>query len=57
MPNSSVELINAMNTGKPIMPASRSDFAKQLRKWATSLAGPATENGTATKRGFAFWKG
>ena len=40
MPNSSVELINAMNTGKPIVPASRSDFAKQLRKWATSLGGP-----------------
>ena len=45
MPNSSVELINAMNTGKPIAPASRSDFAKQLRKWATSLAGPAGQDG------------
>jgi septum formation inhibitor-activating ATPase MinD len=57
IPNSSAELINAMNTGKPITPESRSEFAKQLRKWATSLAGPAVQDATTPKRGFAFWKG
>ena len=56
IPNSSEELIKAMNTGKPILPASRSDFAKQLRKWATTLAGSPAEIGAAAKRGFAFWK-
>ena len=59
IPNNSAELITAMNTGKPIAPGSRSEFAKQLRKWVISLAGPpvdAAENGTATKRAFAFWK-
>ena len=56
IPNSSAELITAMNTGKPIAPGSRSDFAKQLRKWAISLGGPVAGNGTATKREFAFWK-
>jgi pilus assembly protein CpaE len=56
IPNSSAELITAMNTGKPIAPGSRSDFAKQLRKWAISLGGPVAGDGTATKREFAFWK-
>jgi pilus assembly protein CpaE len=59
IPNNSTELITAMNTGKPVTPESRSEFAKQMRKWTTSLAEPAAvaENGTATKRAFAFWKG
>ncbi len=56
IPNSSAELITAMNTGKPIATASRSDFAKQLRKWAVDLAGPAAGDGAATKRAFSFWK-
>ena len=56
IPNSSEELIKAMNTGKPILPASRSDFAKQMKKWATTLAGSPVEDGAAAKRGFAFWK-
>jgi pilus assembly protein CpaE len=56
VPNSSEELIMAMNTGKPIALGSRSDFAKQMRKWATGLAGSAVENGPGAKRAFAFWK-
>ena len=56
VPNSSAELITAMNTGKRITPGSRSDFAKQLRKWAVGLGGSAAGDGTATKRAFAFWK-
>ena len=56
IPNSSEELIKAMNTGRPIPPGSRSDFAKQMRKWATTLAGSVANDGTAAKRGFAFWR-
>jgi pilus assembly protein CpaE len=56
IPNSSAELITAMNTGKPITPASRSDFAKQMRKWVLSLGGPAVGDGAATKRAFSFWR-
>ena len=56
IPNSSEELIKAMNTGKPVPPGSRSDFAKQMRKWATTLAGSTAEVGTVARRGFAFWK-
>ncbi len=57
VPNSSTELITAMNTGKPVTPESRSDFAKQMRKWATTLARPMVQEGRTTKRAFAFWKG
>ena len=56
IPNSSEELIMAMNTGKPVSPGSRSEFAKQLRKWATGLAGPTVKEGTVAKPSFAFWK-
>jgi pilus assembly protein CpaE len=56
IPNSSEELIRAMNTGQPIPPGSRSDFAKQMRKWSTTLAGSAAGDGAASKRGFAFWR-
>jgi pilus assembly protein CpaE len=56
IPNSSEEMIMAMNTGKPIPTGSRSDFAKQMRKWATDLAGSAAGNTTEPKRAFAFWK-
>ncbi len=56
IPNSSAELITAMNTGKPITPASRSEFAKQLRKWAIDLGGVTTGEGAAAKRTFSFWK-
>jgi pilus assembly protein CpaE len=56
IPNNSAELITAMNTGKPITPGSRSDFAKQMRKWVIGLAGSVTGDGAVTKRGFSFWK-
>jgi len=39
IPNSSDELIRAMNTGKPVSPSSRCDFAKHLKKWSAALAG------------------
>lgn len=56
IPNSSEELIMAMNTGKPVLPESRSEFAKQVRKWATGMAGPAADKGKPAKPTFAFWK-
>jgi pilus assembly protein CpaE len=56
IPNASSDLIRAMNTGNPIMPDRKSDFAIQMRKWAASLvpeaAAPDAPEG---KRRFAFW--
>lgn len=37
IPNSSAELIRAMNTGTPVSPSSKSEFAAQMRKWAATL--------------------
>lgn len=54
IPNSSEELIEAMNTGKPADPGGKSEFAKHMRKWATTLA-QIPEN-AVTKRRFAFWE-
>ena len=56
IPNSSEELIVAMNNGKPVSTSSRSDFAKQMRKWATGLAGSTAKDAGAVKTSFAFWK-
>ena len=56
IPNSSEELITAMNTGKPVSHLSRSEFARQLRKWATSLAGSAPSKASFATSAFAFWK-
>ena len=53
--NNSMELITAMNTGKPVSPASRSDFAKQMRNWATSVAASGDSKRVAQRSPFAFW--
>jgi len=57
IPNASTDLIRAMNTGTPIMPDRRSEFAIQMKKWAASLV-PEKEKPAETaepKRRFAFW--
>ncbi len=54
--NSSMDLITAMNTGKPVSPTSRSEFAKQLRKWATSVAAPAIPEERPIRSKFVFWQ-
>ena len=55
IPNASLDLIRAMNTGNPILPDRKSDFAIQMKKWAASLVpGQAAESGES-KRRFAFW--
>ena len=56
IPNSSEELITAMNTGKPVLPSSRSDFAKQLRLWAEGVAGAPIRKGVPVKPAFVFWR-
>ena len=60
IPNSSNELIEAMNSGKPLGPGGNSEFSRQMRKWATSLTQPAGAPmpiGTPAKakRSLAFW--
>jgi pilus assembly protein CpaE len=59
IPNSSTELITAMNSGKPLGPGGNSEFSRHMRKWATSL----TQSGSPmradvrlkAKRALAFW--
>ncbi len=61
IPNSSNELISAMNSGKPLGPGGNSEFSRQIRKWASSL----TQSGSGLrtemppppkpKRSLAFW--
>ena len=54
LPASAAELIRAVDTGEPISSDRKSEFASQIRKWASSLA-PVEEAPTKTKRRFAFW--
>jgi pilus assembly protein CpaE len=60
IPNSSAELIAAMNAGKPLGPGGNSEFSKHMRKWATTLTQPTgtpMEVGVPgkAKRALAFW--
>ena len=56
IPNASSDLIRAMNTGNPVLPDRKSEFAIQMKKWAASLVGgEAAEIAASPKRRFAFW--
>ncbi|MGC2112524.1 MAG: AAA family ATPase [Candidatus Korobacteraceae bacterium] len=59
IPNSSSELIDAMNLGKPLVPGGNSEFSRQMRKWACTLApsGEAVAEAPKEKRkhALAFW--
>ena len=61
IPNSSGELIAAMNLGKPLVPGSQSEFARHMRKWVMSLANgedhPGSPEAVKPKgmRALAFW--
>jgi pilus assembly protein CpaE len=55
IPNASSDLIRAMNTGNPIMPDRKSEFAIQMRKWASSLVPEKAMDAAEPKRRFAFW--
>jgi pilus assembly protein CpaE len=54
LPASSTELIRAVETGEPISPEKKSEFANQIRNWAATLL-PAETAQTETKHRFAFW--
>jgi pilus assembly protein CpaE len=54
LPASSTELIRAVETGEPISPEKKSEFANQIRNWAATLL-PAETAQTETKHSFAFW--
>ena len=57
IPNSYSELVRSINIGEPVSSESKSDFAHQMMKWATALAGrtAATAQEPGKKR-FALWK-
>ncbi len=55
IPNASTDLIRAMNTGSPIMPDRKSEFALQMKKWAASLVPDQPAEAAEPKRRFAFW--
>jgi pilus assembly protein CpaE len=54
LPNSSGDLTRAVETGEPISPEKRSEFATQIKNWAGTLV-PGEAAQTETKHRFAFW--
>jgi pilus assembly protein CpaE len=40
LPNSYAEVMEAVNTGNPVLPGARSEFANVLRRWVESLSVP-----------------
>lgn len=57
IPSSPMELMRAMNTGTPISPERRSEFALQMKKWAASLLPITPEAITdAPKRKFSLFR-
>ncbi len=54
IPNSSNDLIRAMNTGNPILPERKSEFAIQMSKWAATLVPDERTELVEPKRKF-FW--
>ncbi len=55
IPNASTDLIRAMNTGNPVLPDRKSEFAIQMMKWAASLVPGETAEAPEPKRRFSFW--
>ncbi|HLI63890.1 MAG TPA: cellulose synthase operon protein YhjQ/BcsQ [Terriglobales bacterium] len=56
IPNASSDLIRAMNTGNPVGPDRKSEFAIQMKKWAATLVpDQAPPEPAEPKRRFAFW--
>ena len=56
IPNASADLIRAMNTGSPVLPDRKSEFAMQMKKWAASLvSGEVVAEPAEHRRRFAFW--
>jgi len=55
IPNASSDLIRAMNTGNPVQPERKSEFALEMKKWAASLVRGEAVEVPEPKRRFAFW--
>lgn len=55
IPNASADLIDAMNTGNPVLPGRKSEFAVQMKKWAQTLVGEE-EGAPESKPKLGFWK-
>ncbi len=55
IPNASSDLIRAMNTGNPVLPERKSDFATQMKKWAASLVPAEATEIVEPRKKFAFW--
>jgi pilus assembly protein CpaE len=57
VPNSPAEAMRAMNTGTPVSPDKKTEFAMQIKKWAASLV-PITPElvPEEPKRRFSLWK-
>jgi pilus assembly protein CpaE len=54
IPSSGAELIRAVDTGAPVAPDRKSEFANQIRKWAETFV-PSEAARPEMKRKFAFW--
>lgn len=50
VPNSYAEVIQAINTGHPVLPAERSEFARTMSRWAEHLAVSEPAAGQELKR-------
>jgi pilus assembly protein CpaE len=55
IPNASADLVRAMNSGTPVPPERKSEFAVQMKKWVASLVAGETAELVEPKRRFAFW--
>ena len=58
LPNDYAEVVRSGIMGEPISHKHKSDFAVQLVKWVSSLAGPvlSAEESAPKKSGFSLWK-
>jgi pilus assembly protein CpaE len=56
MSNDYLALLNAINTGNPILSTAKSDYAKEISRWASNLAGSRASVGKPpAKKFFAFF--
>ena len=57
VPNNPTEVMRAMNTGTPVSPDRRTEFALQMKKWAASLLPVMPEMvPEEPKRRFSLWR-
>jgi pilus assembly protein CpaE len=56
--NNYLELMQAINEGKPILPSAKSAFNQQLLAWSNQIVtgNAETKKPASKKKGFAFWR-